>query len=175
MRAGIVCSYQRDCQEAPIDSPEWALSQSQDERNAICSCHDCVFSRHTMAHALISPNVRIAPFSNLSLCYFRFFVSSLCPYVPSCPLGLCGRSVKLLLGFSLLETHDHDYFYSFLDMYVFRIGASSLTNRLVSSLYKFGTDCTEDIASNNSFIVSYLSVAAETYLSGLYLAVDSFF
>jgi hypothetical protein len=46
-----------------------------------------------------------------------------------------GRSVKLLLvfastvipGFSLLEIHDQDYFYSLLDMYVFRNGASSST------------------------------------------------
>jgi hypothetical protein len=80
----------------------------------------------------------------------------------------------VITGFSHLKIHEED-FYSLLDMHVFRIGASSSTNRLVSSFYNFGTDRIENTASNNSSIFGYFSVAAETCLSCRYLAKDSFF
>jgi hypothetical protein len=59
---------------------------------------------------------------------------SILNWLPSRTNSQVGRSVKMLLafvstvipGFSLLKIHDQ-YFYSLLDLYVFRNGASSLT------------------------------------------------
>jgi hypothetical protein len=90
------------------------------------------------------------------------------------------RWVKLLLGFastvisafSLLETHNQE-FYSLLDMYVFRNEALSSRKegsvRLDPSLYGFGTDRIENIASDSSSNVACIASAAETCLSSRWL------